>query len=258
MGLSRLESSRGGRPFVFFRGTPDELARLEPKRLAKFMREAGYSKEGRIAYRGNFPFGKQANLNPLVFEEWKKSVIGALGSLEPGKRALLPVPSPYSDGLKVILQLSRTNSGKVSVMQHPSLHTIYNDLMHVDAVEPHMLARDSFDTLKSIFGDSFLGRNFPNSVTRRRTAYNAYTWPSKSPRTRGDYYSIELMTPVYVPPDQYGAGDYLTQVWRASPSQILRVNVFLSRGLDKGALAERKAFYRNELPIKAISFFEQK
>jgi hypothetical protein len=236
---------KGRKPFIFFKGSETELSKIPSEGIVTALAEAG------VRYFQQQYYEKKPGEKLSVANAMKEEVTASISKLRESseKEGIFQLQGPFG---AIRIKLALLPNGRVCLHQYPVTHGVTYRSRDGKRIT------DSFECLEGILGGGYVGHSPPNVTlqTRRRPpGYSQFSIPSTGKgygrKTEGDKYSIQIMaqdTPDYPTHGYYGT------VWKASPDQILRVNIHLNPKLSKEQVRERKAWYRDRLKRYGIPF----
>jgi len=259
-GLHKIESKRKGfAPFNYFRGSPEQLSKLNNRVVIKTFKSAGFELSGREVSRITDEIKEKA-LSFAKVSTSKKDLGWFLK--QPIKRwsGLKPLVTPSGVKLSwfflrdgpnnwvfdvntsngtVSFKLSVRKGGKELLLhQQPVTHGI-NFGHIVDGSNERFV--NSFSALRPILAEGFRGMYGANSISYVNRRHAAQPTITGAPEiVKGDYYSIELMAPH----SRSTSKREETFVSRARKNQVTKINVFLSESASKEEIQRKKKFYR--------------
>ncbi len=236
-------TERKTKPTLFFRGTIQEAEKTGVDWLVPLVLE--HRKEKPRVDVQTMERGAQE-----YAENLKESLVKRLRQMEKdreGESLIHYMDTFHSHGdfrrMRIPLKVTRQKDGRFLIHQAPATHWI---LKHGHA--------ETFETLQAIATEGFRANEGPNVMFaegKRVDHKHGYGYPSEKEQTRGDRYGLEIASETF---GQDGAEPTGT-VTRASPEQILRINVVLHRKLTPGQMLERIAYYRRHLPGHTLAFY---
>lgn len=233
MPIKQTKPRTGSKPMTYFKGTQQELKKITtPQVLDAFTKSE-------IKFYGK----EHATKETEIFLKNINSIIKKLSE----KRSVLT--AIITEHGVVVIRVQKTKNGRVLIHQQPQTHGLMSSGNKLDR----------YEVLQKILKKDLIGRSPPNSVIRHkrtRVGWIAAQDPRKNPITKGDGYSVEVMTPVGKEGMQKprGLGETIDGgtyfIRRSSPNQLVSVNITTDPLISKEVMKRKIDFYKEHIQRK--------